>query len=225
MTQLLGLLLCALLALPTLAGCSARAQSDRILGAEVVPPVFQTVAAEVQAASSIPVLLPTQIPEAVLREPAPGQTDAFYTSSEVADRGGYEINLDATDQCYGAGYCNFGVLGAIRLTADTPTVDEEYSFYLDPEYQPMMRSEEPITTVNLSGGLTGTFIPWVCGANCNAAKIFWEEQGIRYFVGIRSGRMRDVVAIVNSMIENQPASGVPDSTKPQPDAVIEDTEQ
>jgi hypothetical protein len=96
----------------------------------------------------------------------------------------------------------------------------------------MMRSEEPITTVNLSGGLTGTFIPWVCGANCNAAKVFWEEQGIRYFVGIRSGRMRDVVAIANSMIENQPASGVPDSTKPQPDstkpqpdAVIEDTEK
>ncbi|MGB3310531.1 MAG: hypothetical protein WBG32_09420 [Nodosilinea sp.] len=222
-TQLLGLLLCALLALPTLAGCSARAQSDRILGAEVVPPVFRAVAAEVEAASNIPVLLPTSIPEVVLREPAPGQDEPFYPSIARADRGGYDINLDAIDQCYGAGYCNFGVLGAIRLTADTPTVDEEYSFYLDPTYQPMMRSEEPITTVTLSGGITGTFIPWVCGANCNAAKVFWEEQGIRYFVGIRSGRMRDVVAIANAMIENQPASGVPDSTNPQPGAVTEDT--
>jgi hypothetical protein len=216
-TQLLGLLLCALLTLPALAGCSARAQSDRTLGAEVVPPVFGAVAAEVEAASSIPVLLPTSIPEVVLREPASGQDEPFYPSIARADRGGYDINLDAIDQCYGAGYCNFGVLGAIRLTADTPTVDEEYSFYLDPEYQPMMRSEEPITTVTLSGGLTGIFIPWVCGANCNAAKVFWEEQGIRYFVGIRSGRMRDVVAIANAMIENQPASGIPS-------AVIEDTE-
>lgn len=219
-TQLLILLLCALLA-----GCSARAQSDRILGAEVVPPVFEAVAAEVEAASSIPVLLPTSIPEVVLREPAPGQDEPFYPSIARADRGGYDINLDAIDQCYGAGYCNFGVLGAIRLTADTPTVDEEYSFYLDPTYQPMMRSEEPIATVTLSGGLTGTFIPWVCGANCNAAKVFWEEQGIRYFVGIRSGRMRDVVAIANSMIENQPNSVVPDSTKPQPDSVMEDTKE
>ena len=202
---LLGLLL------PLMLSCSVQAEAPSILGAEVIPPVFNAVYQEVSANSDIPMLLPTTIPEEALREPEPGQEQPFFVSIDEADVNRYEINLDAIVGCEGAGYCNFGLMGAERITQQTQSVDEIYAFMLDPEYQPMMRSEEPISEVELSGGMTGTFIPWVCGANCNAAKVYWEQEGIRYFVGIRGPIDRaTVVASANSMIENQPAAAVPD---------------
>ena len=194
-----------LLLMALMYSCSVHAESPSILGAEVVPPVFQAVFAEIEAASDIPMLLPTEIPEEALRDPEPGQPQPFFVSIDVADIDRYEVNLDAIEDCYGAGYCTFGLMGAERITQTTPSVDEMYAFMLDPNYQPVMRSEEPISEVALSRGINGLFIPWVCGANCNAAKVYWEQAGIRYYVGIRGPvEKATVVAIANSMIENEP---------------------
>ena len=185
-----------------LLGCSA--QADYISGAAVVPPVFEAVYAEVAAQSGIPILLPTSIPEEALREPEEGQDEPFFVSTEMADANHYEVNLDAIQDCRGAGYCNFGMMGAERITADTESVDERYAYYLDPDYQPIQRSEEPISEVELSGDITGIFIPWVLGANYSTAKVYWEQEGVRYYVGIRGPISRAIIVeIANSMIENQ----------------------
>ena len=197
--------LLTLLLLVSTAGCSVRAEAPSILGAEIVPPVFDAVYQEVSANSDIPMLLPTTIPEEALREPGPDQEEPFFVSIDEVDVDRYEINLDATPGCEGAGYCTFGIFGAQRIMQDTPTVGGQYAFMLDPEYQPTMRSEEPISEVELSGGIVGIFIPWVCGANCNTAKVYWEQERIRYFVGIRGPIDKaTVLEIANSMIENQP---------------------
>jgi len=185
-------------------GCSANAETDRILGAREIPSTFASVYEEVSATTSIPVLLPTSIPREALRNPA--AEVPLYTSLDLAEQNAYEINLDAQPDCYGAGYCSFGLMGAERITADTESVDERYAFYLDPNYQPVRRSEEPISEVQLVGGITGTFIPWVCGANCNTAKVYWKQDGIRYYVGIRMADKATVVAIANSMVANQLSS-------------------
>ncbi|MEL6384380.1 MAG: hypothetical protein AAFQ89_18360 [Cyanobacteria bacterium J06626_18] len=199
--------------------CSVQAEAPSMLGAEVIPPVFDAVHQEVAANSDIPMLLPTEIPEEALREPEPGQEQPFFVSIDDVDVDRYEINLDAIPGCEGAGYCTFGILAAERITQDTPSVDEQYAFMLDPEYQPIKRSEEPISEVALLNGITGLFIPWVCGANCNTAKVFWEQEGIRYFIGIRGPVDRaTVVAIANSMIANQPAAS-------SPEAVVDDGPQ
>ncbi|MEM1278525.1 MAG: hypothetical protein AAGG53_00605 [Cyanobacteria bacterium P01_H01_bin.152] len=207
----LSILLLGLIS-PLVLSCSVQADSPSILGAEVVPPMFEAIYQEVLDGSDIPMLLPTTIPEAVLREPQPGQTQPFFVSSDEIDIDRYEVNLDGLSGCEGAGYCTFGLMGAERVTSETPSVDERYAFMLDPKYQPIKRSEEPISTVELSGALTGTFIPWVCGANCNAAKVYWQQGDIRYYVGIRGPiDQATVVAIANSMIENQPDAIAPDS--------------
>jgi hypothetical protein len=162
---------------------------------------FESVYEQVSEASSIPVLIPPSLPREALR--SPDAEIPLYTSIDLAEQNAYEINFDAKPDCYGAGYCTFGLMGAERITADTESVDERYAFYLDPDYQPVRRSEEPISEVQLAGGMTGIFIPWVCGANCNTAKVYWEQDGIRYYVGIRMADKATVVAIANSMIENQ----------------------
>ncbi len=218
---LLGLLL------PLMLSCSVQAEAPSILGAEVVSPVFEAVYQEVSANSDIPMLLPTEIPEAALREPEPGQTQPFFVSIDEADVNRYEINLDAIAGCEGAGYCTFGILAAERIMQDTPSIDEQYAFMLDPTYQPIKRSEEPISEVELVGGITGTFIPWVCGANCNTAKVVWEQEGIRYFIGIRGPVDRaTVVAIANSMIANQPTASTPEAfTDDEPQEGMEDTDE
>jgi hypothetical protein len=184
-------------------GCSANADVERVLGAEVVSETFRALYEEVSAGSDIPMLLPLSLPAEALREIPAGQETPFFTSIDLLQSSAYEANLDVTPDCEGAGYCTFGILGAERITADTESVDERYAFYLDPDYQPVRRSEEPISEVQLAGGMTGIFIPWVCGANCNTAKVYWEQDGIRYYVGIRMADKATVVAIANSMIENQ----------------------
>ncbi|NEQ48208.1 MAG: hypothetical protein F6K00_33620 [Leptolyngbya sp. SIOISBB] len=195
-------LLLLMVILPVM-GCAVNAQSDRVLGASQIPPAFADVYQEVSSATSIPVLVPTAFPREALREP---DADVpLYTSIDLAERNQYEINFDAIDGCFGAGYCTFGAMGAQRITRDTPSVDEQYAYFLDPNYQPVRRSEEPIANVRLTGDIEGIFIPWVCGANCSAAKVYWEQEGIRYFVGIRMADMDTVVALANSMIENAPS--------------------
>ncbi|MEM1291132.1 MAG: hypothetical protein AAGH67_06650 [Cyanobacteria bacterium P01_H01_bin.162] len=196
-----------LLAALALGGCSVSADSAAVLGAEVVPPMFAEVYAQVERDSNIPMLLPTSIPEIVLREQQPDQSQPFFVSTDVIDVDRYEVNLDAMAGCEGAGYCIFGIMGAERIMPGTPSVDEQYAYYLDPEYQPVQRSDEPIAEVQLANGLTGTFIPWVCGANCSTAKVYWQQEGIRYYIGIRGPiDQATVVEIANSMIENQPAA-------------------
>lgn len=182
-------------------GCSVKAAVNDGVGARVVPTVFESAYQQLSSATSIPVLLPTSMPPAALRSPDSDLPE--YTSIDLAEADAYEVNFDATPDCFGAGYCNFGFMGAERMTADTESVDQRYAFYLDPNYQPIKRSEEPISEVQLADGITGIFIPWVCGANCNTAKVYWEQDGIRYYVGIRLADRATVVEIANSMIENQ----------------------
>lgn len=212
-----------LLAALALGGCSVSADSAAVLGAEEVPPMFAEVYAQVEQASDIPMLLPTIMPEDVLREPEPGQTQPFFVSTDVIDVDRYEVNLDAMAGCEGAGYCTLGLLGAERITPETLSVDELYAYYLDPEFQPVRRSEEPIAEVELAGGITGTFIPWVCGANCSTAKVYWVQSGIRYVVGIRGPvDQATVVEIANSMIENQPAAvDAPDAAGEEPNELAD----
>ena len=55
----------------------------------------------------------------------------------------------------------------------------------------------------LSHGITGYFIPYVCGASCDTSKVFWEQSGYRYSVGIRMASQAAVVRMANSAIENE----------------------
>jgi hypothetical protein len=56
--------------------------------------------------------------------------------------------------------------------------------------------------ITLARGIKGIFLPYNCGANCGTSKIVWEQSGYRYSIGIKSGRLKEVVSVANSAIEN-----------------------
>ena len=58
-----------------------------------------------------------------------------------------------------------------------------------------------MSRVGLSRGIQGWFIPWLCGANCNDAKVVWEEHIYRYSMGIKLGDRASLVKMANSAIE------------------------
>ncbi len=209
-------LLCILCSL--LMSCSATAQEPApIPGAQIVLPIFQPILEQLQRQTRIPVVLPTDIPtEAVVPE-STGKPQAYiavpitqdgkfqhvYVHIIDAQPDRYEISLDATSTCQGQDSCSFGLLSAQQLHQGDQSVQAEYAFEQAPDFQPTGRSPEPIGEVALARGIPGYFVPFVCGANCDTAKVIWEQNGYRYKVGIRYAEKATVVHLANSVIQNE----------------------
>ena len=198
-----------------LVGCSASAQPDLILGANTVLPEFRGVLQILQQESEVPIVLPATLPEAALPE-IDGETQPFYSSVSTSNIDSYELSLDSTETCNGATYCAFGIISGEQLSAESQTVAEIYAFHLDPSYQPIKRSEEQMGPVSLAHSIEGYFVPWVCGASCDTAKVFWEQKGYRYRVGIRMADKATVVEIANSAINNEFQGEAPERTNSSP---------
>jgi hypothetical protein len=165
-------------------------EAPPIPGARTVASAFQPVIQQLQT-QSIPVVLPTELPFTA------------YPYLRSTDSQSYEISLDHTPDCRGAGYCNDGVLKGERITQTTPSIQTRYSFETQPNFQPEARSPEQIGNVALARGTTGYFVPYVCGANCDSSKVVWDQGSYRYTVGIRYGAKATVIALANSAIENE----------------------
>ncbi len=207
-------LLCSLLL-----GCSASAQAPSpIPGARTVLPIFQPILKQLQHQTRIPVVLPTDIPtEAVI----PGSTGKLqaYIAVPITPDGRfqkvyahvidiqpdrYEMSLDATSTCRGQDSCSFGLLSGQQLHQGDSSIQAEYAFEQSPDFRPIEHSPEPMGTVALARGITGYFVPFVCGANCDTSKVIWEQNGYRYKVGIRYASKKTVVELANSAIQNEP---------------------
>ena len=56
--------------------------------------------------------------------------------------------------------------------------------------------------VQLEQNFSGYFTDFECGESCGAATVAWDENGYRYTVGIKAGKMDDIVRVANSAISN-----------------------
>lgn len=201
-------------------GCtSAIAQETLIPGAKTVPAVFQPIVQQLQGQTQIPIVLPTQIPTDALvpfdesqggPQPyinVPITTDGKFqnVSAYVLDssENAYTVTLDATPDCHGVDACSFGLVAAQQVYQDTPSVQSDYAFELAPDFQPIARSPEQQGEVQLAHDITGYFVPYVCGSTCDTSKMFWEQSGYRYEVGIRMASQAAMVRMANSAIENE----------------------
>lgn len=198
---------------------SVASQPAPVNGIRIVPPVFESVVPLMQKQTQVPLVLPTRIPTTALvptdDKPQPylgvqlTQDGHFkgiypYIYSQTLGSSNYEISLDAEPDCQGAVACSFGLISGKQLTPDTPSVTDEYAYQTnDPTYNPIGRSPEKGGPVTLAKGLTGYFVPFVCGANCDTSKVFWEQNGYRYMVGIRYAKKKTMIDMANSAIENQ----------------------
>ncbi|WP_083887143.1 hypothetical protein [Nodosilinea nodulosa] len=185
-------------------------------GAQTVLPEFQSLLPKLQQQTQLAIVLPTLIPADAL-VPSDGHSKPYLNVPitpdghfqqvvphlTIATASHYEISLDATADCQGDDSCSFGFLSGEQVFQDTPKVASLYAYELEPDFQPVARSPEAMGTVALTNGITGFFIPFVCGANCDTSKIFWEQSGVRYGVGIRYGSQATLIAFANSVIQNE----------------------
>lgn len=173
----------------------AVAQGTPTPRAKTVLPVFQSVFQQLYDKTQVPIVLPTQLPTA-----NPDHTYAYLLDSA---KDSYTLTLDSTPDCHGKGYCEFGILTAQQVYQDTPSMRDMYAFELSPKFKPTARSPEQQGEVQLTHGITGYFVPYICSANCDTSKLFWEQGGYRYSVGIKMASQAAMVRMANSAIENE----------------------
>jgi hypothetical protein len=179
--------------------------------------LYQPILTDLQM-TGIPLRLPIAVPAATtIRSQDPKATAEtlkmpVYLNLNEDTPNGYLITLGYSDTCDGGNSCRFGTLSAQRLTKGTPAIDEQYAFMKPGAKFKGKRSQEPMAPVQLANGIKGQFIPWLCGANCNDAKVVWDQDGYRYFVGIKVGDQAALVHMANSAI----SSMIGQVAKPQP---------
>jgi hypothetical protein len=179
--------------------------------------LYQPILTDLQM-TGIPLRLPIDVPATTtLRSQDPKATAEtlklpVYVHLNEDTPNGYLITLGYSDTCDGGNSCRIGTLSAQRLTKGTPAIDEQYAFMKPGAKFKGKRSQEVMAPVLLANGIKGQFIPWLCGANCNDAKVVWDQDGYRYFVGIKVGDQAALVHMANSAI----SSMIGQVAKPQP---------
>ena len=182
---------------------------------------FQSVIKQLKNQTEVPYVLPTKVlipiadysgnptPAINYEEISLNDNDRppeFYPFlDEYSSSTRYLISLDIVPDCYGANACDFGYLIGEKITEETPKVPEEYSYQVS-EWEtgrPTMRSPESPTLVPLANGISGWFIPFVCGANCASSQIIWDLNGYRYTIGIDMASKEALTEMANSAILNQ----------------------
>jgi hypothetical protein len=179
--------------------------------------LYQPILTNLQM-TGIPLRLPIDVPATTtLRSQDPKATAEtlklpVYVHLNEDTANGYLITLGYSDTCDGGNSCRLGTLSAQRLTKGTPAIDEQYAFMKPSAKFKGKRSQEPMAPVQLANGSKGQFVPWLCGANCNDAKVVWDQDGYRYFVGIKVGDQSALVHMANSAI----TSTIGQVAQPQP---------
>ncbi|MGG6265447.1 hypothetical protein ACQ4M3_05515 [Leptolyngbya sp. AN03gr2] len=138
--------------------------------------------------------IPLRLPRQILA------SSSLYAVLWSASSNGYEVALTSEPRCR-SNYCRNGLVSAKKLTADMPSIEQEFAFLNDPKFRPQARSPEPLSEVQLANGKQGFFIPWVLGANYSDAKVIWEENGYRYLVSWKKGDRNTLIQLANSAIQ------------------------
>lgn len=113
---------------------------------------------------------------------------------------GYDISIGYRKGCDFANSCRIGSVEARKLSDRSPSLDKAHPPEPDVNGVVRHRSDEEAGSVSLAGGIQGYFVPWVCGASCNDAQVYWDENGFRYAVGIKVGNKNNLIQMANSAI-------------------------
>ncbi len=123
-----------------------------------------------------------------------------YLDSGKPNANGYDISIGYRKGCDFANSCRIGSVEARRLSDRSPSLDKAHPPEPDVNGVVRHRSDEEAGSVSLAGGIQGYFVPWVCGASCNDAQVYWDENGFRYAVGIKVGNKNNLIQMANSAI-------------------------
>lgn len=157
--------------------------------------IFEPIVAVLESKTQVPLKLPTYIPgENSLDKP-------FWANITQADSEHYLVTIGFTKDCEGGNYCRYGTVAGEKILPSTPTAQQSYEELISqPDYKPLKQSPEKAATVKLAKDIEGYFVPYLCGANCDDAKVFWDEDTYRYLVGVKMGSKDELIQMANSAI-------------------------
>jgi hypothetical protein len=189
-----------------------------------IHPVFQSLLSTLYQRTKIPVRLPTYIPglnaEKLLSSEstiaASSANNPYLTNLKAekpllatlasATANEYTIVLGNRPNCQGQNSCKRGSLSATKLTPQAISLDKTFQQAANFVNNPLFnkegrRSSDEMGPVTLSNNLKGYFIPWVLSDHYTEAKIIWEQDGVRYSVGIQQGDKDSLIKMANSAIK------------------------
>ncbi len=152
---------------------------------EVFPKIEPFPFGEMQAIvlTGIPPMLPAEFP---IEEGQPEIVADLLTLGDL-----YELGLEYGPDCNGAGACHYGTAYGKKAASTVPVGTSTFQFDID--------GAQP---VELAYGLTGYFTQGECGASCDDSRVRWVYGGYEYMIGLKGGRLEDVVALANAAILN-----------------------
>ncbi len=98
-----------------------------------------------------------------------------------------------TPHCSGESVCTPGVL-IVKLASE---------------------SKDPLEgeVIPLAQNITGYFADYTYQARCSRAYLMWDQDGYRYALGIKVGKLETLVKLANSTIENPALDLFPDTSR------------
>lgn len=138
-------------------GCASSKPAPALPVGRSLLDIFVSVLAEVKAGTSIPVLLPTELPG-----PFSGAKNAIVEKVSADE---YAVDL----------YYELGAGQAGFAASFSATNNAGYS----PQELPNVRK------VKLAGGAAGYFSPVSCGGSCAPANIWWERGAVLYQIQLK----------------------------------------
>jgi hypothetical protein len=148
-----------------------------------LPGIFVSVLAEVKAGTSIPVLLPTELPRPF--------RDAKHAIVGKISANKYRITLYYEQD-----------IGDARFAAS-------FAAEKNASYSP--RELSNVREVKLSGGVVGFFRPVSCGGSCAPANLWWEQGAVLYQIQLKlpstlleNEQLGTIAAVADSAIQPGP---------------------
>ncbi|MCT7973992.1 hypothetical protein [Laspinema olomoucense] len=148
-------------------------QNTPVSQAPIPNPIFEPILPKIKQEIQIPILLPDYI------FGSDGATQV-YAKVETVTPSQYQIILGLTPDCNGGTACRVGTVSGEELSPSSADLEGK--------------------AVPLDEGITGYFVDAVCGANCSDSTMTWDQNGIRYQMGIKAGKPEDLVKMANSAI-------------------------
>lgn len=167
------------------------------LGPVAIPQHLESAYEQVAQRVSFPIVLPTEIPN--VTDVGIGDFRITPEGHDSEDR--YAFLIDSTAGCDNGGWCPTGSFGGEMLEGSIPLV-EMFGHVLT--LPPDSVSGEPWQEVLLVRDIQGVYVPWEKMDQCSEARVYWEQEDYRYYVGLPCGSLADLAAFANSIIENQP---------------------
>jgi hypothetical protein len=131
--------------------------------------------------------VPPAIPSAIPKEYE--GVERFFCTVTKLEPYEYEVIIGWSTECNGGNACRIGSTYGMRSRGRRIIGSADYPF-----------AGRGARRVRLEGGIVGYFVDTTCGAFCSDSKVFWKQGGYEYMVGLKVGKIAEIIEFANSAI-------------------------